>query len=65
MNETENRQKSESTNEEKNPRKTQNFPTSNKEWYTKETGSKELGNERISDVIEKLSFAIYELKDSA
>ena len=37
---------------------------SNEEWSIKDTGSKELGNERIPDVNGKLSLTIFEVKDS-
>ena len=73
MNETKNSQteESESTDElpfnlirEKSHESEKFSQLSNKEWSTKDTGSKELGNERIRDVNEKLSFTTFELKDS-
>ena len=70
MNETENSQteESEPTYEfpfnliRKSPRKAKINKLSNKEWSTKDTGSKELGNEKIPDVNKKLSFTIFQLE---
>ena len=62
MNETENSQTEESEWRVHAKRKISEL--SNKEWSTKDAGSEESGNERISDIIKKLSFTIYELKDS-
>ena len=56
MNETENRQRKMNEQMKRIPGKRKISQLSNKEWSTKDTGSKELRNERIQDVIKKIKF---------
>ena len=57
MNETENRQRKMNEQMKRRiPGKRKISQLSNKEWSTKDTGSKELRNERIQDVIKKIKF---------